>query len=392
MCGLHGFFTGKSNVSKASSFLSDGYVAGSLRGMDSSGIASIDTHNSFVEWQKLPIPGTYFREDRVVRRLLSEANNKNQLTICHTRAATSGAVSVSNAHPFITDNDDDANYRELIGVHNGSLTGWGTHKTGKNYSVDSEWALNLIFEEGMDAFKNIRGAYCFVFWDSFDEDNLNIALNDQRPMNVAFMEDGSMAFASEAGMLYWLLERNDVKIDGPVLQLAAGNWYKFPKGDMKNFTKEAIPVPVVVPTTVYNYHGQGVRTTYSSASVVEKVAALFTKVKAQLANVSTDNVTPTLPKVPFVSRDEARTATELGIQGTKGKLITSFYDATDETLHGTFLYEGEQELSCIMRNAKGVKWTNDIALEVTVLGLIDDGRELTAIVSKPRVKAPLTAV
>lgn len=393
MCGIHGFFTGKSNVSGASGFVSDGFVAGSLRGMDSSGIASVDTEGSDIEWQKLPLVGTYFREDKLAKKLINAATDKHQLTICHTRAATSGSVSLNNAHPFYIYAEEGETYRELVGVHNGSLDNWSSHKTAKTFNVDSEWALNHIYDEGIEAFKDIRGAYVFVFWDSDDAANLNIALNDKRNMFVAFLENGSMAYASEAGMLYWLIERNMMKVKGQLIQLTAGHWYKFPQGDMENFTKEPLPAPTAYSNLVAtpNYHGHSSRS--HSKSVVDNVKDLFTRIKTQLSNVSTETAAgPAVPestKVASVTGGEVKKATEFGIRGTLGKFITSFYDADEQTLHGTFVYDGSTELDGIMRNAKEVRWTNDIALPVSAIGLIDDGREIIIVVSKPRLALAL---
>lgn len=184
MCGIAGFMTGTKRYSKADDFISDSFVAGSLHGMDSCGVVSIEMKKDLYSWQKLPVCGSYFITDRAARNVIRDANLPNTLTLAHTRAATQGSVSINNAHPFIVEGQDGDNYREMVGVHNGSLTGWASKKGASKFDVDSEWALNKIFDLGDKAFEEIEGAYCFVWWDNANPDVLNISLNDRRPCSL----------------------------------------------------------------------------------------------------------------------------------------------------------------------------------------------------------------
>jgi predicted glutamine amidotransferase len=378
MCGIHGMFNGKVKALNVADFISNGFVAGSVRGMDSSGIAIIDTKNNYLETHKLAISGSVFVTDRVAKKYIEEARDPHVISICHTRAATSGGLGYSAAHPFYIESADDTSYREMVGVHNGSLTNWATKDKAKNYSVDSEWALNHIYDKGAEAFKDFTGAYCFVWWDSDEDDVLNIARNDTREMHVAMLENGGLAYASEAGMLYWLLERNSLKIKGTIIQLDDHTHYKFKRDDLHNFTKEKLLQPPT-PTTTYNYHGTSTRPT-----VVQQMDALLAKIagspEAAASNVSTG------PKVPFVSRAEVENATMLELQGQRGTFTVLFYDQKAEELLGTFS-QGATEYSAVMRNALGVKWNDETPLDVSILGVIDDGTEITVVTSKPRVVA-----
>src|SRR6478736_1702769 len=134
MCGIHGFVTGKKRNNNADDYVKQGFVAGSLRGMDSSGMASIKPKDKSVSWQKLPIMGPFFIGDKFAQGLMREASTPNTITICHTRAATAGGVGISEAHPFQVEGavDDKGNFRELIGVHNGTLTFWQSKKNAKD--------------------------------------------------------------------------------------------------------------------------------------------------------------------------------------------------------------------------------------------------------------------
>ena len=81
MCGIAGFVTANSREYSASKFISDSFIAGSLRGVHSSGIAVIDTEKELYESHKLPINGTFFVEDTVAKRLITASQSSNHITI-----------------------------------------------------------------------------------------------------------------------------------------------------------------------------------------------------------------------------------------------------------------------------------------------------------------------
>lgn len=380
MCGLHGFINGEKREVNADDYVRDGFVAGSLRGTDSCGIASISTKDGLYGWQKLPLPGMYLQGDKLGRALIDDARAANVITICHTRAATVGKIGYATAHPFLVEKGN----RSLIGAHNGTLTGWSTKEGAKNFSVDSEWALNHIFNEKFDAFEDFDGAYCFTWWDSDEPGVLNIARNDQRPLYVAITEGNNLAYASEAGMLAWLCERNKIKIVGAIKALSAGFWYKFDVADVTKFTKMELPEKKVVQ---YNYSH---RTDYSvRLNVIDAVKAVIAKAKGEMNEAAPDLEPPAtvdLTNKNAVTKQEVEDAVTLQMQGVTGTFIPDLLDVHSEVLYGTFVFPGEEgEISAIMRNAGMVEWSSDSELNVTILGVMDDGRDITAVVGKPRV-------
>lgn len=411
MCGIHGFINGNNRAVNADDFIRQSYVTNMLRGMDSSGIASIDADTGNVLVHKLPVNGMYFQQDKVASDLIRSANQKRHMTFCHVRAATQGSISMPNAHPFQAFNvDPETNTytREIVGIHNGTLNGWKNKKDGGKYDVDSEWAINRILAQGLDAFKEFAGAYAFVWWDSDDWLTLNIARNDQRTLYVAFTEGGGMAFASEAGQLVWMLERNKMKIEGDVRELTPGFLYKFDVEKPKEFTKEELPkyaTPANVSTAGspdYN------RSTYTRTwnNTVEKVAALLDKVKGRDKTVAspTTPVTALLPAPADttdakelaegiqkqlnnfqMTREEIDNASIMGVQGLRGMFLPRYEDNTDRKLYGTITLSGSMEFDAVMRNVSGLEWKMDEEFDVSVLGMIDDGQEMCCIVSKPRL-------
>ncbi len=381
MCGLHGFIVGSKRNGNADDFMKNGFVAGSLRGMDSSGLALITTSGTSpsYKYQKLPVSGTHFITDKYANSLLLKAANPYTMALGHTRAATSGTIGISEAHPFFVE-EEDANgaVRELVGCHNGTLTSWQSKTDAKHYSVDSEWALNRIFDAGLEAFKEISGAFCFVWWDSKDAMTLNFALNDQRDMYVAFTEDDGMAYASEGGMLYWLLERNKVKLKGSVLKLTAGYHYKFTTDKLLEYSKEVLPKPPVATYNNTNYNNNSYNTPHT-----DKVTALLTRLKAGKS---------TKPTKPSVRPAEILEAKNHNIMGRKASFIPMSLDSTSGDLIGTAILPNGMEFEAIINNAYDVDIEKSDDWTVNIIGLDTSGIIPTAICSIPYVDNSLTLV
>lgn len=375
MCGIHGFINTAKKEFNADDFIRSSFVANSLRGMDSCGIASINIGKKNIDYQKLPVNGSTFIQDKYVDNLIKIARDENVVTICHNRAATSGRVGYNQAHPFYVQEGE----REIIGVHNGTLTAWQSKLNASKFSVDSEWALNHIFDKGMDAFKDFSGAYCFVWWDSADEGTLNIALNDQRPMCIAFTENGNMAYASEAGMLYWLCERHNLKIKGQVLYLTADKWYKFPANDPSKFTKESLPKSTYIPQTTVGY------TRYSAPTVVSKVEALLEKISGQKP---TGTEVTVITKKPQVTADEVQNARDIGMMSKECIFEPYWYEESEDCTYGMVYLPDETEWSGTIRNSGEINFVADGTMEwgCRIIGAHDDGKEVTLLCGKPTVR------
>lgn len=382
MCGLHGIITNK-HETNGDDFIRSAFVANTLRGTDSSGIAQIKIKSNTYDYHKLPVAGYHYVGDKVASGLIRNASSADTITMCHVRAATVGSINISNAHPFVYTDEEDG--RVVIGTHNGTLTGWSSNPTAKGFTVDSEWAINHIAEEGFDAFEDFYGAYCFVWWDSDKKDTLNIARNTERPMYVAMLETGGMAYASEAGMLYWLLERHNVKMKGKILELQAGYWYKFNNKDPSDFDKVKLPPPYA---TRYRTGTSSVNTNtnYNSSTSMSKVRDLIARIKASVNKEETDkkesasaNVVKFQGKSPKVSVPEYNAAKNLNLVGE-----TAYFTPVMEWADGV---EGvarvlNAELSATVRGYDG-SHTIDEEWECKILGVVDDTDDMTLILDFP---------
>lgn len=238
MCGIAGVM-GVSYLGKAEEFIRDGLVAGMLRGYDSSGIFQTDRTGK-IFYHKEACEGVYLAGSKDGAAFIKDAP-KMAATITHTRAATQGAVTKDNAHPFVVHKADGT---PMVGCHNGSLTSaWRSKPNAKGLDVDSHWALKTIAEKGPEAFKEIFGAYCFVWVEGDKPGKVFMARNNQRPMHLLWTKDGkNVLFASEPGMLSWLADRNKIDVRDQIMVLGEDHIYEFDcTGAVVQFTKTPIP-------------------------------------------------------------------------------------------------------------------------------------------------------
>lgn len=238
MCGIAGVM-GVQYLGKAEEFIRDSLVAGMLRGYDSSGIFQAEKSGK-IWYHKEAAEGVYLAGSKDGAQFIKDAP-RMLATITHTRAATQGVVNKENAHPFVVHKPDG---NPMVGCHNGSLTtAWKSKPNAKGLEVDSHWALKNIAEKGPEAFKEIFGAYCFVWMEVDKPGKVFMARNDQRPMHLLWTKDGKHClFASEPGMLSWLAERNKIDVRDQIMVLGVDHIYEFDlTGTAVQFTKTPIP-------------------------------------------------------------------------------------------------------------------------------------------------------
>lgn len=159
--------------------------------------------------------------------------------------------------------------------------------------------------------------------------------------------------------------------------------------DTSSVKKVALPSPTgYVSTTNYSntYH-----TAY--ASHVDKVSAILTKVAAAPTSqpeVKTTALTLTplvkedASSVVYLSRAEIEAASKMGLQGKRGVFIPT-WEENDGTIYGSLTID-QTEYDAHMRQGSALTWgLEDTVWDVSVLGMVDDGTTITALVSKPRL-------
>lgn len=172
--------------------------------------------------------------------------NDMRYFIGHNRKATQGAAHLDwNAHPFHQGN--------IILAHNGSLRNEYTlEPTWRTIcDTDSELLAYLLNKQSPEELiPKINGAFALTWHDARDN-SLNIIRNDERPLHLATIKGkNTLVWASELGMLKYVLARNGVELDGNIEVLNEG-WHIKIKDDVRKYESTEIAL-YKAPVTNYN--------------------------------------------------------------------------------------------------------------------------------------------
>mgnify|MGYP001529654256 CR=1 FL=1 len=218
MCGIVGY-AGKTNVIKN---IMTGLKSLEYRGYDSSGIAYLDKNNNIKIYKKV---GQIKNLDQILN-YEDEAN----LGISHTRWATHGGVTDTNAHPH--------NQGKITLVHNGIIENYEElkkelEKEGYNFksSTDSEVAAALIdklYKENKDMLKTLvilkdklKGSYAFNIINS-DIPNKIYGIRKDVPLIVGVSDHGNM-FASDIPAILHVTNKYIVLNNNEIVELEQDN-------------------------------------------------------------------------------------------------------------------------------------------------------------------------
>lgn len=178
-------------------------VCDSLRGEDSTGVFGVYKNRQARTLKVAAEPHMLFRCPEW-SEFRTKATASMQVVVGHNRAATRGAVTTTNAHPF--------SEGKIVLVHNGTLH---NHKDfNKDVEVDSHAITHALNERpAKEVLKEIDGAFAFVWYDR-EQQKLFMARNSERPLS--FVESSSnIYFASEAGLLEYVLGRKAGTVSKP---------------------------------------------------------------------------------------------------------------------------------------------------------------------------------
>ena len=175
-----------------------------VRGNDSTGVIGVEQDSTF-HIAKEAISAEWFIGQLDNDPISSAMWRDGKAYIGHNRKSTIGKTTDVNAHPFVV-ND------EFAMVHNGTLY---NHKALADTTVDSEaLAIHLhkafekdnYVEDLNEALGKVSGAYALSIYDQRTH-MVRILRNKERPL--CYVEtSNAWYFASEGGMLYWILTRN----------------------------------------------------------------------------------------------------------------------------------------------------------------------------------------
>jgi len=191
-----------------------------LRGDDSTGVFAVDNLGN-VGIAKEAVTGEVFLKSKEWDKFSSELFKSGWAVVGHNRKATRGKVSDENAHPFWVED-------KLVLVHNGSF--FGSHNHIKNVEVDSNAIAHLLAEKGNDnieeALQKVNAAYALVWYD-VENKKLNVIRNNHRPLHFVEADD-AWYFASELGMLDFVMSRENIKLEDKI--------YEFPEYNLNTWT------------------------------------------------------------------------------------------------------------------------------------------------------------
>lgn len=200
MCGIWGIII-KNNSGlfyAEETFVSSAMLAGTVRGEHGTGMFfSPAKDTKLVAWLKKKSNPYWMIYDKKFPEFWKALKDSAKYVVGHNRHATKGEITDDNTHPF--------QHKHITMVHNGTIN-WGL-TFPKGVEVDSHALTIALAEEGIQIFEKISGAFACV-WHDAESRTLNIAKNNERPLSMVKVSNGNYFFASEKGMLDWLVQRS----------------------------------------------------------------------------------------------------------------------------------------------------------------------------------------
>lgn len=272
MCGIVGY-AGKTNVIKN---IMTGLKSLEYRGYDSSGIAYLDENNNIKIYKKV---GQIKNLDQILNY-----EDEASLGISHTRWATHGGVTDTNAHPH--------NQGKITLVHNGIIENYEElkkelEKEGYNFksSTDSEVAAALIdklYKENKDMLKTLvilkdklKGSYAFNIINS-DIPNKIYGIRKDVPLIVGVSDHGNM-FASDIPAILHVTNKYIVLNNNEIVELEQDN-IKYYNSEGKEITKEVKEYAGTIDSISKNgYDHFMLKEINEESEVVKNILNLYTK-------------------------------------------------------------------------------------------------------------------
>lgn len=272
MCDIVGY-AGKTNVIKN---IMTGLKSLEYRGYDSSGIAYLDKNNNIKIYKKV---GQIKNLDQILNY-----EDEASLGISHTRWATHGGVTDTNAHPH--------NQGKITLVHNGIIENYEElkkelEKEGYNFksSTDSEVAAALIdklYKENKDMLKTLvilkdklKGSYAFNIINS-DIPNKIYGIRKDVPLIVGVSDHGNM-FASDIPAILHVTNKYIVLNNNEIVELEQDN-IKYYNSEGKEITKEVKEYAGTIDSISKNgYDHFMLKEINEESEVVKNILNLYTK-------------------------------------------------------------------------------------------------------------------
>lgn len=203
--------------------------ADTLRGPDSTGIFAINSMGNVGVVKDVGTAENFLKTDEY-KAASKELFKDGWAVVGHNRKATRGQITDVNAHPFWVED-------KLVLVHNGTY--FGDHKKLADVEVDSHAIAHHLannIDDPEAALKGVNAAYALIWYDIANK-KLNLIRNKDRPLWKVETHN-AYYFASEAGILGWILSRNDLKRVGTIELLDEHTLHTFTLNDNQSYEVE----------------------------------------------------------------------------------------------------------------------------------------------------------
>ena len=216
-----------------------------IRGKDSTGVFGVDESGK-VDVIKADTDGWKFTQCTNYKDFEHKIYSTYRIAVGHNRAATKGAVTAHNAHPFKEEN--------IVLVHNGTI--FNKDDLDKDVEVDSHAITKALAKaDAKDALNSIHGPFALVWFDTKLK-TLNLARNNDRPLFLIEYAN-HWTISSEPGLPYWLNGREGKKVTGAPKLVPTEKILQFDLTDLNKgfvetaFENYALP-PIVVSSPSYS--------------------------------------------------------------------------------------------------------------------------------------------
>lgn len=253
MCGIVGI------LSKSGSLSNDQFdifeellYADALRGMDSTGMFVVDGKNNIDVMKQAVGPELFLKMDSW-KKLRSKFTGKGRILVGHNRKATVGNIVTKNAHPFVD--------KKIVLVHNGYIA--NHQDLDKTKEVDSETIITALKSETdyLKGLEKLFGAFA-ICWYDHEKRKLFITRNSDRTLYFCHTQQ-SFLIASEEDMLTWILKRNNIMFESPVLLMAG----KVMEISLSPFTIVGADIPKSTP--IHTGSARAVERHYSEHTAID---------------------------------------------------------------------------------------------------------------------------
>jgi predicted glutamine amidotransferase len=309
--------------------------ADALRGEDSTGVYGVNKHGN-LKMIKAAQKAATFLESKTYKDFESDILTDFRMVVGHNRAATKGAKSDANAHPFIEDH--------ICLVHNGTLH---SHRHLGDKDVDSHAICESMAKRGMEeTIPDLHGAFALIWYDA-KKKTLFITRNKERPLWLLDTET-AIYIASEPGMLQWLYFRVYGKLE-KTAYFAEDKIYSWELGqEGKVFTAEPAPKKKFQPiTTVFS---NNTSKTSKAATITITKGKSYQYGEAVIFEHEENSVFN--GQATFVGKSwdarEARVVGHMNIDGMDTKKVSFLLDTTEYFIGTVYGFSSKQGVESVL--------------------------------------------